>query len=53
MKFTARRWFASMSAREGCLCDLSSIANGCQNAIRVLSTDKEVIPARNAIGAHA
>ena len=31
----------------------SNIADGCQDAIRVLSTDKEVIPATNAIGAHA
>lgn len=31
----------------------SSIVDGCQDAIRVLSTDKEVIPARNAIGARA
>jgi hypothetical protein len=31
----------------------SSIADGYQDAIRVLSTDKEVIPARNAIGARA
>lgn len=31
----------------------ASIADGCQNAIRVLSTDREVIPARNAIGARA
>jgi hypothetical protein len=31
----------------------SSIADGCQDAIRVLSTDKEFIPARNAIGARA
>jgi hypothetical protein len=31
----------------------SSIADGCQDVIRVLSTDKEVIPVRNAIGALA